>query len=243
MITAALVGVLLVGSPPAEAPPRLIDPQLVGYYGRAVAAREGGEYQKSLAMFSLLLLPKTTTVFVDYATAPPAQRESFREGIERGFALWQDALGADLPFRLSQSPNGAAIQVRFVETLQDGASFHKGEIRSKRRIQWNQEVHYFEFTAEIDVVSTAGQRYMTGDEIVHITAHELGHALGLGDTREMNRIMGPVLLGNPFSRISQEEAESVREFRRMVRSQIAQTKALLSTRTDAAKSGLVSLNR
>lgn len=243
MITATLVGVLLVGSPPAEAPPRLIDPQLVSYYGRAVAARESGEYQKSLAMFSLLLLPKTTTVYVDYATAPPALRDAFREGIERGFALWQDALGVDLPFKLGQSPHGAAIQVRFVESLQDGASFHKGEIRSKRRIQWNQEVHYFEFTAEIDVVSTAGQRFMTGDEIVHITAHELGHALGLGDTRETNRIMGPVVLGNPFARISQEEAESVREFRRMVRAQIAQTKAMISNRTAGSQSGLVSLDR
>lgn len=208
--------------------PALIDEPLASYYTRALNS-EPSEPQKSLAMLKNLLMPDGVTVSISFDGVPEENKDEFKQGIENGMAMWRTQLGSDLPFRMAKSREEADIKVAFVSKVPGAGTSCKGEIRSKRQIQWNDKVHYFAFTAEVDIAKFASvNRLMTENEVTHVFAHELGHALGLGDFTGAGYIMGPIQVGAPTTRFADSEVEAVREFRRMLRSQIDRITAKLS---------------
>lgn len=200
--------------------PRLVDAPLADYYDRALAAGKT-EPHKGLAMLEILLVPAGTEVEVDYSGLPPQVADTFYRGVQRGFRLWQDALGADFPFRLVGNGYSNPVRVNFVDAMPGSSSNHKGEIRTTRKIQWNNRVHTVTFDATVTIVKFGyGRTFMDENDIAHVTAHELGHALGLGDVGGLDRIMGPVDVGRAFARLNPEEVDAVIAFRRMIRAQI-----------------------
>jgi hypothetical protein len=210
--------------------PALVDPPVADYYGRAIQAAETGEPHKGLAMFDLLLLPKNTTLYVDLAGLPAETANAYSKGVDKALALWQSALGSDFPIHSTQQIDKASIVVRFVKSIPDGVGDTMGEIRTRRRIQWNNQVHYSEFTADIDVARSSAKGTSVGeDEVAQIVAHEIGHALGLGDTEATDRLMGPLVMGNPFVAIHPSELQSVKEFRSLVRAQMGKYAVLPQT--------------
>lgn len=215
--------------------PSLVDSNVVDYFRRAVAYAGAGEHQKSLAMLKSLIAPRSD-VRVDYSNIPESLRPTFQAGIENGLKMWRDVLGSDMPFTVSNRPD-APITVRFVDAINSHVHAGmdcKGEITLRRRIQWGPNVHYYEVTAEINVVRfSQGRKWMTSDEIAHVTAHELGHALGLGDVQEDGKLMGPMIVGKPIPKVSAEEADAVRYFRALVRREIARVAALADPRPKA----------
>jgi hypothetical protein len=221
MVAAALATFSLLAAP-SEAIPRHVDAPLTNYYARALTAADGGEPHKALAMLELLLVPAGTEVVADYSNVPAEFRGAFQRGVERGFAMWQQELGADFPFKLVLRPSKESyVKLTFVDSIPDSPALHKGEIRTTRKIQWNRTVHYGQFEAAIDIVQWAsGRTLMDESDVAHVTGHEIGHALGLGDAGDTQHIMGPVALGNAFARIAPDEAEAVKAFRKLIRSQI-----------------------
>ncbi len=208
--------------------PALIDEPLSSYYSKAVSA-ESAEPQKTLAMLKNLLLPEGASISVSMDGVPSEKQVEFTQAIRRGMELWRTELGLDMPFRMAKPKEEPDIKVSFVSKVPGASSSCKGEIRSKRQIQWNDKVHYFAFTAEIDVAKYAtADRFMTEDELVHVFTHELGHALGLGDRPSNGFIMGPILLGAPTIQFAPEEIQAVRDFRKLLRSQIDRVTAKLS---------------
>lgn len=222
MLVAGLSTLVIFSGASTEAMPRLIDSPLLDYYSRAVSAGSQ-EPQKALAMLELLLVPEETQVVVDYSTLPTYARASFKRGVERGFDMWRMALGDEFPFRLvNRATQANAVALRFVSTMPDSAPDHKGEIKTTRKIQWNKTVHYGEFIASISIAKFGiGQSFMTERDVAHVTAHELGHGLGLGDIDDLEHIMGPVALGNAYAHLNPDEVDAVKSFRRVVRSQIS----------------------
>ncbi len=202
--------------------PNLVDRQLVEYFGNAVAASKDGQPQKALAMLTLLLLPAGTGLSVDYSGLDSKTAEVFRAGVLRGIGLWQDALGSEMPITLASRTARPDIVLKFTDKVTGADCRCKGEIRSKRWIQWSDQVHYQQFSATITVCKYADSRLMTESEIAHIVAHELGHALGLGDVTETGNIMGPLEISNPYAKINPSEIEAVKSFRRLVKDQLAQ---------------------
>jgi len=197
--------------------PRLIDKPLADYYQQALSAHYSGEPHKALAMLELLLIPPGTEVYADYSTLPEEVRSEFEKGVALGFAMWRDVLGSDFPFRLTNNEK-AKVKIRFLEKVIPEQDNCKGEIRSKRRIQWNKEVHYVEFMADILVAKYSSNTYwMASGEVAQIVAHELGHAMGLGHPKGVGMVMGPVVLGDPITQVQQTEADSLLAFRRIVR--------------------------
>lgn len=197
--------------------PRLIDKPLVEYYQQALTAYHSGEPHKALAMLELLLIPPNTEVHADYSSLPAEVRNTFKTGVERGFEMWREVLGNDFPFRLTHNEK-AKVKIKFMEKVIPEQDNCKGEIRSKRRIQWNKEVHYVEFMADLLVAKYSSKKYwMTSGEVAQIVAHELGHAMGLGHPKGIGMVMGPVILGDPVTQVQPTEAESLLVFRRIVR--------------------------
>lgn len=217
------LAILITGTAGASANfSHLVDNASADYFSRALAASSEGDHQKGLAMLKVLLVPRTN-VRVDYSGLPADVAAEFRQGVQSGLKMWGDALGSDMPFSLTDRPE-AQVTIRFVDSIH-GHSHQgvdcKGEITARRRIQWGPDVHYFEFAAQISIVRfREGRTWMSSGEIAHITAHELGHALGLGDVQQSGRIMGPMTLGRPLSALTQDEVRAVQGFRASVRSEI-----------------------
>lgn len=231
MLIAGLLTLSLTENP--GVPPALIDEPLATYYSRALNT-ESSEPQKSLAMLKNLLLPESVSVSVSLDNVPEDHRTEFRRGFDRGMNLWKVQLGSDMPFRLARQGEDADIKVSFVNKVPGAGSSCKGEIRTKRQIQWNDKVHYFAFTAEIDAAKFAtSDRLMSEDELTHVFAHELGHALGLGDVPGTGFIMGPIQLGSPTTQFADAEVEAVREFRKILRAQIDRITAKLGKSLDS----------
>ena len=222
MLIAGLSTLVIFSGVSGEVMPHLIDLPLVDYYARAISSGNQ-EPQKALAMLELLLVPDGTQVVADYSNLPAYARPSFKRGVERGFDMWRMALGDEFPFRLvdrATQPN--PVGLRFVSIMPDSAPDHKGEIKTTRKIQWNKSLHYSQFVASISIAKfSVGQNLMTERDITHITAHELGHGLGLGDVDNLEHIMGPVALGNAYAHINPDEVDAVMSFRRLVHSQIS----------------------
>jgi hypothetical protein len=218
--------------------PAALDPHIMDYYAKAVAAVEA-EPHKTLAMLELLLVPDATPIQVDFTGVPANVRPAFKAGIERGVALWQAALGSDMPFALKGPPSETgAVVIRFVDVIPTADPHTKGQLRMTRRIQWGRSVHYVELDGEIRISKWASEgRYFSADEIAHIVAHELGHTFGLDDVPERDRIMGPVLIGNPYARLNPLEVEAVQKFRSALRQDYARASdlAALSARSRAPK--------
>lgn len=221
MVTVLVSALALTTGPSDSGFPNLVDRELVDYFERAVDAGKSGQRNKALAMLQLLLLPEETTIEVDYTGVPSSSQTAFERGVGRGLGLWQEAMQQDMPLRIVRPGRKADILVKFVDKVAEGDARCKGEIRAKRWIQWNDQVHYQQFTAVVSVCKHADSRLMSESEITHIVAHELGHALGLGDMASTGYIMGPVELGNPFARLNTVEVDAVKQFRSKVRDEMS----------------------
>lgn len=193
------------------------DPHFENYYTQALAYTTP-EPHRAMAMLELLLVPQGTEVYVNLEGLPESMRGRFANGIDRGFALWKNALGDDFPFRLTyQARSKPAFEIRIVERIDD--RYHQmGEMLVTRRVSWSKRSHTGEVEGHLKIsrFSRPGQ-HLALDEVTHIVAHELGHALGLNDTDSVREIMGPVLIGRPFARLTDDEVRRVKVIRETIR--------------------------
>jgi len=169
-------------------------------------------------MLELLLVPERTKIFVDLTGHPEELHARFKQGFERGFGLWERALREDFPFELSFGDReGATIEARIVDQI-DSDYGQMGELFVTRRVSWSKRTHRAELTGTMKIsrYSRPG-RLLTEDEVTHIVAHELGHAFGLGDAEGVREVMGPVLIGRPFARITAGEVRRVKMIRDSIR--------------------------
>lgn len=201
------------------------DPSFETYFTQALSY-SAAEPHRAMAMFELLLVPERTQISVDLSDLPEEVRGRFKLGFERAFSLWDRALGDDFPFDLRFGERrGATLEARVVDRI-DGDYHQMGELFVTRRVSWSKRSHRAELTGTMKIsrFSRPG-RLLTVDEVTHIVAHELGHAFGLGDAEGVHEIMGPVLIGRPFARLTADEVRRVRAIRESIREEYRETQA------------------
>jgi hypothetical protein len=195
------------------------DPHFESYYQQALSYTTP-EPHRAMAMLELLLIPQGTEAYIDLTGVPVELRGRFANGVDRGFDLWKRALGDDFPFKPTyDAKSKPPFEIRFVDKIDD--EYHQmGEMIVTRRVSWSKRSHNGEIDGKMRIsrFSNPG-RHLTMEEVTHIVAHEIGHAFGLDDVENIREIMGPVLIGRPFARITDNEVRRVKQIREMVRSE------------------------
>jgi predicted Zn-dependent protease len=220
MLSPAISAFALLAGAPSVRLPEFADAPFLDYFAKAVQA-ERREPQKALAMLEVLVISTPLDVIADYSGVPENLRDEYADAVADAFGMWERSLGSDFPLRLVRKSN-SAIRLTFASSIRGGEPNQKGEFYVTRRIQWGDAFHSGEIDGHFTIVKLATKdRYMTGKEIKHIVAHEVGHSLGLADSESLERIMGPVMLGNPFARVTSDEVRQVKEIRAAIKKEIS----------------------
>jgi len=190
-------------------------------YLDAVADADHNRTQPALAKLESLLMDKSVTVGIDKSTinnAPPI----FSKAVEHGVKIWRDAL-PDSPYILAadNSNKRPTVLVKFVKTIDNEGGDLQGMIEAEHEFRWTGNTHTNILNSTMYIVTKTEGRYLTENEVAEVTAHELGHLLGLTDAPTPKGLMGPFVAGEPRLAPATNELEAVNEFRTMVRDEIA----------------------
>jgi hypothetical protein len=190
----------------------LINDEAMSTYRRAVE-EAGKNKPKATALLRGLLL-STVVVGIDRSTLAGDDYE-WEDGVSAGLNVWTDAL-ADSPFVLAKSGEKADVVIKFVDRIEN-SNHIQGLVKAQRHFYWQGNQSGARVSGTILVRNNVGRRWISGDEISRVIAHELGHLLGLDDDRDGNGIMADFVAGRGHKGPSEEELDSVLDFRKMVR--------------------------
>jgi hypothetical protein len=189
-------------------------------YLDAVSDADHNRTQPALAKLESLLMDKSVTVGIDKSTLNNAPA-NFSKAVEHGINIWRDAL-PDSPYVLGDNTTKRPIVlVKFVKTIDNEGGDLQGMIEAEHEFRWTGSTHTNILNSTMYIVTKTEGRYLTENEVAEVTAHELGHLLGLTDASAPKGLMGPFVAGEPRLAPSSSELDAVNEFRQMVRDEIA----------------------
>lgn len=172
------------------------------------SALEESNKTKAEAMLRGLLIQQVS-VAVDLPTLPPKQK-GYESAVQEGMRRWNTALG-DTVFVQAHDAATADIVVSFVDTVASGDD-QQGGLSAQKRVAWNHGKVFASITGDLAIRNFAGDRAISLAEIEAVTAHELGHLLGLDDEHEGSGIMSDFVPDRQYE-ISTDELNAVRLFR------------------------------
>lgn len=173
-------------------------------YGRR--ALEKGDVAAATAASDLLLLDE---VKVYLGKAEPERHALVREALR----AWEQALGDEVRF---VEVDASQAQVRFAWT--DKVVFegqHVGGTASwKRAVQRSGSQVRMVLSGEIELSRVAPRgNLLNCDQQMQVALHEVGHILGLDDSRERGEAMSPLDLARPVPRITRGDLDALRSVR------------------------------
>jgi len=190
-------------------------------YLDAVSDADHNRVQPALAKLESLLMDKSVTVGIDKNSMSNAG-PNFTKGVEQGVKIWHDAL-PDAPYVLADasSTKRPTVLIKFVKTIDNEGGDLQGMIEAEHEFRWTGNTHTNILNSTMYIVVKTEGRYLSENEVAEVTAHELGHLLGLTDAPTPKGLMGPFVAGEPRLAPSSTELDAVNEFRQMVRDEIA----------------------
>lgn len=200
--------VALIGS--ASARPASVLPEMARHLAFADRCLKARDIDGVLASTDLILLPRVR-IFVDGR----ASTESATTGLNEALDLWGQATEGGVAFVRVSSPSEADVIVRFQSHLGTAAcdfggftTWRRSVIREGHRAAWRLHADM-----ELRTVQPNGVP-MTMPQVRHAALHELGHVLGLADSKRVGDAMGPLDLSRPVARPDQSEVDELRCLRR-----------------------------
>lgn len=218
ILVLALVAIPVFGPASLEKWNPLLAREARECYISALDEASQNKHRPALARLESLLLKNPVTVAVDQKTVP-AGADYFNEAVSQGVNVWSKHL-PDSPFSFINAEQQPAVTVRFVKALNAGEDL-QGLIEAKHEFRWSSRSHESRVTATLYVVHSVDRRLLKSEEVSQVVAHELGHLLGLSDTTHGNGLMGAFDPWHPVCEPTESELRAVREFRLMLKDDIA----------------------
>lgn len=207
-------------------PSYLVSEQAQSCLKRAQLDAQSGQPRAALARLESILLTKPLSVGVAYETIPSGGK-GFVDGVKQAVAEWAKHL-PEPTFTFVDSDR-SDITVRFVESV-PGKEDLQGFIEARYEYNWTESSHSCRISASLYVSSKCERRLLTKSEVAQIVTHELGHLLGLSDSNEERRLMGPFNPAEPCLSPTTEELSAVRQFRGKVLAEMDRIRRALSYR-------------
>lgn len=186
-----------------------------------------GQPRAALARLESILLSKPVTIGVSYQTLPSGAR-GFVEGVKQAVDEWGKHL-PNSPFRFTDSDRSDVV-VRFVEKVPENDEL-QGYIEARYEYNWSESSHDCRVTASLYVASRCERRLLTQSEVAQIVTHELGHLLGLSDSTEPRRLMGPFNPAEPCLSPTPAELAAIVQFRGRVQKEMDKVRRGLASTT------------
>lgn len=117
-----------------------------------------------------------------------SDNEQLQNTVKQAFSVYQNTFGNLFKFRYITNPKKADITVKFTEVLED----HSGNTEYHYKLYSNGMKRMYKATITIAKKNFDNDLYYNNNELINITMHEIGHALGIGNHSDSpNDIMFP----------------------------------------------------
>ncbi|MBX3118432.1 MAG: matrixin family metalloprotease [Fimbriimonadaceae bacterium] len=190
-------------------------PDLQTHLNRANDNLKVNDFQGAMAQSDAILLNSDVKVYFDLATAPAYKQAQLREIFFDGADMWAPVIQNTVRFIETDRRSDADVVVGFRGNVQGYAAQVGGHATWRRIVRKLDDGSYdVEFKANISIRTVApnGQA-MNVAQMRHISAHEIGHILGLNDSDQIGDVMGPLVLNRPATKVSSRELDSLRKLR------------------------------
>jgi hypothetical protein len=173
------------------------------YANRAVTARQWN----AVAATAQVLAPNRITFFLD----PQSVDEDVRKAFAEATSAWEVALDGTLKFE--QVPY--ALEANLVIIGTDRMAIKKQNAAGYTF--WNRGLNPDftpHLTAQVLLARFAAKQTLSPEARKHAAMHELGHILGLDDSKHVGDVMGPLDLRNPVREPRFAEVSVLKQIRR-----------------------------
>jgi predicted Zn-dependent protease len=180
---------------------------------------EQGKYGAAIAHAALVLVADEPRIAVRFQSVPPSRQAVCREALREAVTLWEESARPRVRFQLVSESESPDIVLQFQPDVRLRNEPVCGYVR------WSRSMHTHgarilrgRTSAEIKI----RERGMTGgpmsrEAMRHAIMHELGHVLGLEDSRRVGDVMGPLDFRRPAPSPTAAEANAVRAVREQAR--------------------------
>jgi hypothetical protein len=198
-------------SSPAELELRVM-PELRRHAQMASDCFHDQNWNKSIAHADTVLLLGSTSYSIQFDSSSKEDEKKCRDAVGQAVSMWESALEHQVQFAESSEPN---IQFRFEKEVKSANREVGGHVQWNRSVSANSAGEYVpKLTATIWVrTDQPNGKAMKPDHLKHVIAHELGHILGLNDSKRVGDIMGPLDLKSPAKSLAKNEIQAISTIR------------------------------
>lgn len=214
-LIAGLAVALAAREPVATAPYVASDrvlPEVHAQVDQATESYESGDWNRTIARSNVVLFVEAIRYKVEFNGTRERDVERQRDALRQAIEMWEEALGHEVQF--VEDPE-AIVTVTFQDSVQNRGQDVGGHIKWRRDISVLPSGDYAP-NVKADIWIRTKQpngRSMTVEAMKHVAGHELGHVLGMSDSRTVGDIMGPLDLRRPTKQLGQSEIEALRSVR------------------------------
>lgn len=193
----------------ATGDPRVQD-RIYDHLSAANAAARYGNAAEATAYAEMVLLKRSIRVNIDDSGVPYFQRDNARQAFLNAVINWEEALGNQVRFAFVPLRD-ADVVVSYTDSMQFNSKEAAGTVRWTRQVMPLGAGQYDYAVRATMVLRTRTPRGedMSYKQMLHTAGHELGHILGLDDTKRVGDLMGPLRLDRPIERATRDERDSL----------------------------------